>query len=112
MARLGSFALTRADDPDMRAAIDDNIVGFDRLLEEVLADGQRSGTVPGDMSAADVREMILGLLLAAGLRRVIDSKLTRCVRRRIVAFTLRLSAGLRTGIRGYPDHDKLSARGV
>jgi len=71
MARLRSFAVTRADRPDVRAAIDDNIAGFDRLLEEVLADGQRSGTVQGDRSAADLREMTLGLLLAAALRRVI-----------------------------------------
>lgn len=72
MARLRSFALTRADDLDVRAAIDDNIAGFDRLLDDVLADGQRSGTVRGDVAAADLRELILGLLLAAGFRRALN----------------------------------------
>jgi AcrR family transcriptional regulator len=72
MARMRSFALTRADDPDVRAAIDDNVAGFDRLIDDVLAAGQRSGTVRGDVLAADVRELILGLLLAAGFRHALN----------------------------------------
>lgn len=72
MARLRSFALTRIDDPDVRAAVDDNIAGFDRLLDDVLAGGQRSGMVRSDVSAADLRELVLGLLLAAGFRHALN----------------------------------------
>ncbi len=69
MARLRSFALTRADDPDVRAVIDENVAGFDRLLDAVLAAGQAGGTVRPDVPPAVLRELILGMLLAAGFRR-------------------------------------------